>query len=858
MADRKQRSDSDHQHAESEPELDHDEHRGRNTTTKTARFHSDVASPLPSAQSFPNLPRTDSGFDSVRSQSPSLGDDDDEDYDWSGEDDLVDEEAKFEQNMGVAKKERWGLRRFLAVAFGSLIGSTIVSGLIITPALLVHFFWYKPHPTDHRRYVDHNIEAWLFWAGANLSISWYLALIVDLLPAALRFLIAGFWGHVSEGLKSNIEMYNSVKDTFKPVLYAASGWLSWVIVFTHIYKLHDQDDGSKSQAQYSNVVYEIVEFLFFFALVISAQRMLSQMIAFAFHRTAFRERLESIEETLRVVEKLRAYRPKRSHVKSASQGFGSLPFNLGNALHSRPGTPSHSRAPSATPSRSGTPVLTPRSLDSGHESDPDATLVGRKGKGKHLTFSLTPQRADSDATAVQPTTSDGHSPHRYPPSGRHDDGSDDNHNDDDPLHVKHAAVAVAKTLTTAVLHDARNIEGKDNSDLSGLVWDVSSPHEAKKLARAIYSAFRRPGPRKYLIPSDFYPAFASEDEAARAFRVFDKDNNGDLSRAEIKTTLLKVYKERRHLSRSMRDVSVALRSLDQILLFFALAILFFISLSVFNVNVGDSLTSVYSLGIGLSFIFKNAASNCFDAIMFLFVTHPFDTGDRCFIDDENLVVKKMGLFATVFARSDGTESYYFNSQLFNKFITNARRSDKTAENLTMQIDWRTPLEKLDQLEACLNKWLETEKNRWFMPNTAIMLQNIKYMRHLECTIGIAHNGNWQDWGLRGARKTAFHAAVNYYCRQLGIVAYNSTLPVQYTQVPDLAEAQLPDEETYVDTSFEPEEGPVPPAGVQMKREVRIPTRLGFQPPSEQPAPGVRARKSRHGKKAVVRSLGADG
>jgi hypothetical protein len=24
---------------------------------------------------------------------------------------------------------------------------------------------------------------------------------------------------------------------------------------------------------------------------------------------------------------------------------------------------------------------------------------------------------------------------------------------------------------------------------------------------------------------------------------------------------------------------------------------------------------------------------------------PFDTGDRCFIDDENFVVKKMGLFA---------------------------------------------------------------------------------------------------------------------------------------------------------------------------------------------------------------------
>ena len=102
--------------------------------------------------------------------------------------------------------------------------------------------------------------------------------------------------------------------------------------------------------------------------------------------------------------------------------------------------------------------------------------------------------------------------------------------------------------------------------------------------------------------------------------MFDKDNNGDLSRAEIKQTLVGVYKERRFLSRSMRDVGVALRTLDQMLLFLAFCVLFFISLSVFGVNIANSLTSLYTIGIGASFIFKNSASNAFDAIMFLFVT----------------------------------------------------------------------------------------------------------------------------------------------------------------------------------------------------------------------------------------------
>ena len=146
-----------------------------------------------------------------------------------------------------------------------------------------------------------------------------------------------------------------------------------------------------------------------------------------------------------------------------------------------------------------------------------------------------------------------------------------------------------------------------------------TPDRRQRLARLIYTTFKDRR-RRYLLPSDLQPAYKTPEDAARAFRVFDADNNGDLSRAEIKTTLLKVYKERRFLSRSMRDVGAALHTLDRILLFFAAVVLFFVSLSVFDVSVGESLTSVYSIGIAASFIFKNAASNAFDAIMFLFVT----------------------------------------------------------------------------------------------------------------------------------------------------------------------------------------------------------------------------------------------
>ena len=50
----------------------------------------------------------------TRSRSPSIAETDDgelDDYDWEAEEDLVDQEARFEQNMGIASKNTWGFRR---------------------------------------------------------------------------------------------------------------------------------------------------------------------------------------------------------------------------------------------------------------------------------------------------------------------------------------------------------------------------------------------------------------------------------------------------------------------------------------------------------------------------------------------------------------------------------------------------------------------------------------------------------------------------------------------------------------------------------------------------------------------------
>jgi len=168
----------------------------------------------------------------------------------------------------------------------------------------------------------------------------------------------------------------------------------------------------------------------------------------------------------------------------------------------------------------------------------------------------------------------------------------------------------------------------------------------------------------------------------------------------------------------------------------------------------------------------------------------------------------------------------------------------------------------------MNEWLQTEEHRWFEPSTSITFQHIHYQRHLEFTMGIGHNGTWQDWSLRLARKTAFSAAAQYFSRQLGIIAAESPIPIVYanrdTQVweyPDL----VVDDGSSVINMQQPNSprspkspwAPVHPSGLAHGHGPGEKVSwLGFEPPTNQPS-ALRARRAKS-KKSVMRSQMGDG
>jgi len=208
--------------------------------------------------------------------------------------------------------------------------------------------------------------------------------------------------------------------------------------------------------------------------------------AFSFHRTAYKERIESVQEALTVIEKLRDFRPKlrAPHMKSGGRSNLFSGFSPGTPLPEEDANSLSGALYTASPpvSRSNTGWYEDESNDGDVEEKaiPSRQRGGRRnmdGYGKR-------KNADNEIEMIpaslppglfsRPTTPTSNpNPHRYPPNVKKPQSSFDA-----SMELDTTLVNAAKVIKNAVLHDARNIRGK-SEDLGGLSWNVNSAHEAK-------------------------------------------------------------------------------------------------------------------------------------------------------------------------------------------------------------------------------------------------------------------------------------------------------------------------------------------------------------------------------------------
>ncbi|KAI0641891.1 Mechanosensitive ion channel-domain-containing protein [Trametes meyenii] len=301
---------------------------------------------------------------------------------------------------------------------------------------------------------------------------------------------------------------------------------------------------------------------------------------------------------------------------------------------------------------------------------------------------------------------------------------------------------------------------------------------AGKLAQKLFSALSDVHPpRQHLLVEDFYPYFHTVADAHAAFALFDKDGNGDISKKEMREAVRRIYRERKALTASLKDVGSAVAKLDAVMLAVVLLIFIFICLLIFNRNnTIASLVPLATIIVGFSFIFGHSAQTLFESLIFIFSTHVFDVGDLVMIDDQPLFVREFGLFSTTFRRVDGMEIIAPNALLASsKLVHNLRRSNSMWESTTLMVSYDTPLEVIEQLRIRLQGYVSANNREW--SGVLVNIDKMEYQNAIHLTVAMEHRPNWQDWGGRWGRRTAFMRHLKQVLEELDVRYMEPIQPV---------------------------------------------------------------------------------
>ncbi|GAA5874058.1 hypothetical protein JCM8547_004817 [Rhodosporidiobolus lusitaniae] len=367
---------------------------------------------------------------------------------------------------------------------------------------------------------------------------------------------------------------------------------------------------------------------------------------------------------------------------------------------------------------------------------------------------------------------------------------------DPTLLVKKAlkgAQKVAQTATTVIGTVASEIAGErvlqPNSPASMVTAALQSTNKTKHLARRIYYSFA-PQYRDGLVLADISRCFRNREEAERAFAIFDRDQNGDASIEEVEMACLDIHRERLALSRSMRDIDSAVGRLDNIIMSIWYIVAILIMAGMLDASFNTLVASAGTFILGLSWLIGTTAQEILASIIFLFIKHAYDVGDRVSIDGVDYIVLEMHLLSTIFKKIDGTVTQAPHSLLNTKFVLNYRRSGAIWETFTWDVDFGTSFEKIEALRSRMLEFLQQER-RDFEPKIDITVQNFEGQGKLSLSAAINYKSNWQNGTLKAQRRNKWICALKVALSELQIYgpgdagnpAPAPADPVAYVQIP---------------------------------------------------------------------------
>ncbi|GMH04646.1 hypothetical protein Nepgr_006486 [Nepenthes gracilis] len=517
-------------------------------------------------------------------------------------------------------------------------------------------------------------------------------------------------------------------------------WLGWVLVAWNL--ILDKKVEKETNSNYLPYVTKIFVCLLVGTLIWLLKTLLVKVLAMSFHVSTFFDRIQEALFNQHVIETLSG--PPLIEIQRIHEDEERIMSEVQNLQNAGASIPADLRA-TCLPNPNGKVTGSGQSMASGLQKSP---VIGKSPRttviGKSPRFSGTTSRKEEEEGGI----SIDHL-HRW------------NQKNISAWNMKRLMNIVRKGFISTL--DERILDSgmEDESSLY-----IRSEKQAKAAARRIFNDVARPG-SKYIYLEDLM-RFMREDEATRAMCLFEGsvESKGITKRA-LKNWVVNVFRERRALALSLNDTKTAVNKLHHLLNVVVGFIIVIIWLLILGVPITHFLVFLTSQLLLLTFVFGNTFKTTFEAIIFLFVMHPFDVGDRCEVEEVQMVVEEMNILTTVFLRYDNQKIIYPNSVLATKPISNYYRSPDMGDGVDFCVHISTPVEKIAIMKERITRYIENKKEHWY-PAPMIVMRDVEDMNRLKFSVWLSHTMNHQDMGERWARRALLVEEMVKIFRELDI------------------------------------------------------------------------------------------
>ncbi|KAL2937977.1 Mechanosensitive ion channel protein 10 [Bienertia sinuspersici] len=246
--------------------------------------------------------------------------------------------------------------------------------------------------------------------------------------------------------------------------------------------------------------------------------------------------------------------------------------------------------------------------------------------------------------------------------------------------------------------------------------------------------------------------FMISEEVNLVYPLFEVNQKGKVDIRAFSKWVVRVYKDRQALKHALNDNKTAVDEFNKLLNGILIVIILILWLLLTEIVTTKILLFFSSQLLVAVFVFGNTCRTIFEAIIFVFVMHPFDVGDRCIIDGTMMVVEEMNILTTVFLKFDNEKIYYPNAVLATKSIGNYYRSPDQGDCVEFAIDYATSPPKIAKLKEQIKNYLEQTPHFWHQEHN-LVVKEIEDINKIKMALYFTHTMNFQDFPLKSRRRS---------------------------------------------------------------------------------------------------------